>query len=399
MILPILRLKSGREESVARGHPWIFSGALRAPLPKLDAGTLVEIQDGDGSFLARGYYHPGTDIAVRVLTRRSDRGIDTELFVERIRAALALRAPLANTDTNAYRLVNAEGDFLPGLIVDRYDDILVLQVSTAGMEQLIDQVIEALRTVVQPAGILLRNDVSVRTREGLEREHPRIAWGEVPPLVPIRENGMRFDVDVWRGQKTGFFLDQRDKRQALRRYARGKTVLNTFSYTGGFGIAAMLAGATLVTNVDQSGPVIAQAREQMRLNEIDPDVHEFLVGDAFAYLERWVEEQRTFDIVILDPPAFAKSIKDRGQAMRAYRRLNTLGLQVLSPGGMLVTCSCSGSITLEEFRIVVGEAGERANRPVQTAETFEHGLDHPVLLAMPESRYLKALFCRAEALR
>ncbi|HKD77465.1 MAG TPA: class I SAM-dependent rRNA methyltransferase, partial [Ktedonobacterales bacterium] len=351
MTLPVLQLKAHRDETVLRGHPWIFSGALRQPIPNLPSGELVDIQDNSGAFVARGYYHPQTDIAVRVLTRDADEEIDTAFLAVRIRRALALREPLVQSGaTDAYRLINAEGDFLPGVIVDRYGDVLVAQISTAGMERLTPQLIDALREVVDPAGILLRNDVSVRQREGMEREHPRVAWGEVPPLVTIREHGMRFEVDVWGGQKTGFFLDQRDKRQSLRKYVAGKTVLNAFSYTGSFGVAAALAGATTVTNVEQSGPVVAQARHQMELNGVDPAAHEFAVGDAFAYLERWGEEQRQFDIVILDPPAFAKSVGARTQAVRAYRRLNVLGLNVLRPGGLLVTCSCSGSITLEEFR-------------------------------------------------
>ena len=395
MTLPILRLKPHRDETILRGHPWIFSGGLRPPLPMLTAGALVDIHDHADAFVARGYYNPQTDIAVRILTRDPREEINTAFLAARVRQALALRAPLLRDGrTDAYRLINAEGDFLPGLIVDRYRDILVAQVSTAGMEELTPLMVAALSEVIAPAGILLRNDVHVRQREGLERDHPKVAFGDVPEFVEIQENGMRFLVDVWGGQKTGFFLDQREKRQALRNYVAGKTVLNTFSYTGGFGVAAALAGATAVTSVDQSGPVITQARRHMELNGFDPDAHEFFVGDAFTHLERWIVEKRRFDVVILDPPAFAKNAGARTQAMRAYRRLNMLGLNVLKPGGMLITCSCSGAITLEEFRIIVSEAGQRTGHTLQAMETFEHGPDHPVLLAMPESRYLKVLFCR-----
>lgn len=392
---PQMTLKPHRDETILRGHPWIFSGGLRLPIPVLAAGTIVDVFDIEHHFVARGYYNPQTDIAIRILTRQIDETIDLDFFRRRIRDALAIREPLTqDTHTTAYRLVNAEGDQLPGAIVDRYGDVLVIQISTAGMEQLTPLLIEALHTEIPLQGILLRNDVTVRTREGMERERPVVAWGDVPPIVEIIENGMRFQIDVYTGQKTGFFLDQRDKRRTLQRYAKGKTVLNTFSYTGGFGIAALQAGAVHITNVDQSGPVIAQAREQMTLNGFDPDAHEFGVGDAFAMLERWAAEDRRFDIVILDPPAFAKNINSRTQAMRAYRRLNMLGMQVLQPGGLLVTCSCSGPITLEEFRIIISESGQRTGRVVRTAESFEHGLDHPVLLAMPEARYLKVLFCR-----
>ena len=280
------------------------------------------------------------------------------------------------------------------MIVDRYDDALVVQISTAGMEALTPELIAALREVVQPTGILLRNDVSSRLREGLERERSRLAWGEVPPLVEMLENGMRFTVDVWTGQKTGFFLDQRDKRRALQKYTAGKTVLNTFSYTGAFSIAAALTGATAVTSVDQSGPVVAHAKTQFTLNGLDADAHTFLVGDAFDHLEKWAAADEQFDCVILDPPAFAKSLQARPQALRAYKRLNMLGVRVLRPGGLLVTCSCSGTVAFDEFRTLVMEAAQRVNRVVQTAETFQHGLDHPILLAMPEGGYLKVLFCR-----
>jgi 23S rRNA (cytosine1962-C5)-methyltransferase len=393
--LPQLQLKAHRDEAILRGHPWIFSRALRDPKPVLAPGALVDVQDAAGRFLARGYYHPETDIAVRILTRDPAESIDAAFLARRVQRAFALREPLTHdSQTTAYRVVNAEGDFLPGLIVDRYDDVLVAQISTAGMEALTDDLITALRDVLRPTGIVLRNDVSARQREGLAREGSRLAFGEAPPLVAIRENGMRFTVDVWTGQKTGFFLDQRDKRQALRKYVANKTVLNTFSYTGAFGVAAALAGATTITSVDQSGPVVAHAKTQFALNGLDPEAHTFLVGDAFHYLEQWAEAGEQFDCVILDPPAFAKSLQARPQAMRAYKRLNALGIRVLKPGGLLVTCSCSGTVSLEEFRGVLLEAAQRENRVLQSAETFSHGLDHPVLLAMPEGGYLKVLFCR-----
>ena len=393
---PIFHLKSHRDEALLRGHPWIFSRALRDAKTDLIPGTIVDVHDATDHFVARGYYNPQTDIAVRILTRDANKEIDAAFMAARVQRALRLREPLAReTHTNAYRLINAEGDFLPGAIVDRYDDVLVAQISTAGMELLTDDLVTALREVVQPMGIVLRNDVAARAREGLERERTRLAWGEAPPLVAIRENDLRYTVDVWTGQKTGFFLDQRDKRHALAKYVAGRTVLNTFSYTGAFGIVAAAAGATHVTSVDQSGPVVAHAKVQFALNDLDPEAHEFLVGDAFAYLEKWVEAGQRFDVVILDPPAFAKTLGAKPQALRAYRRLNALGLRCLNPGGLLVTCSCSGAVTMDEFVGVLNEAAQREGRTLQSAETFTHGLDHPNLLAMPESGYLKVLFCRA----
>lgn len=396
MNYPIFHLKSHRDEALLRGHPWIFSRALRDPQTDLTPGTIVDIHDATDRFVARGYYNPQTDIAVRILTRDAGEVIDAAFMADRVRRALRLRDPfLRETHTNAYRLINAEGDFLPGAIVDRYGDVLVAQISTAGMELLTDDLVTALREVVNPTGIVLRNDVAARAREGLERERTRLAWGDTPPLVEIRENDLRYTVEVWTGQKTGFFLDQRDKRRALGKYVAGKTVLNTFSYTGAFGVVAAAAGATHVTSVDQSGPVVAHARTQFALNGLDPDAHEFLVGDAFAQLDKWVEAGQRFDVVILDPPAFAKTLSAKPQALRAYRRLNALGLHCLNPGGLLVTCSCSGTVTMDEFVGVINEAAQREGRVIQTAETFTHGLDHPNLLAMQESGYLKVLFCRA----
>ncbi len=394
--LPVLHLKAHRDEAPLRGHLWIFSRALRQPVPALAPGSLVDVHSMDDQFVARGYYHPETDIAVRILTRDPAEKIDADFFRRRVQHALALRDPLlADPFTNAYRLINAEGDLLPGAIVDNYADVLVMQISTAGMERLLPDLVAALDDAVHPKGILLRNDVSVRQREGLEREPPRLLQGEAAPTIEIMEHGTRFLVDAWGGQKTGFFLDQRDKRQALRLFAPGKTVLNAFSYTGAFGVIAAQAGASRITSVDQSGPVMAQAREHFILNGLDPDPHEFLAGDAFARLEGWVAEGRRFDIVILDPPAFAKTFQARPQAMRAYRRLNGLGLEVLEPGGLLVTSSCSGPISWEDFEGSLIEAAQRTGRTLQSIEIFRHGMDHPVLLAMPESSYLKAYFCRA----
>lgn len=395
MNLPVLHLKAHRDEPTRRGHPWVFSGALRLPVPALAPGSLVDLADAGGGFLARGYYHPQTDIAVRILTRDPSETIDAPFFARRIRAALALRAPLADDpELDAYRVLNAEGDLLPGVIVDRYADVLAAQISTAGMERLTPELLAALDDVLRPAAIVLRNDIAVRAREGLERERGRVAAGSLPPEVVIREHGLRFAVDVLAGQKTGFFLDQRDKRQALRKYVAGKTVLNAFSYTGAFGVAALAAGAAKVASVDQSGPVIAQARDHFARNGFDPDAHEFAVGDAFAFLDQAIAAGRQYDVVILDPPAFAKTQQARPQAVRAYRRLNALGWRALAPGGLLVTCSCSGTVTLDEFRAVVADAAALAGIQARTAETFTHGLDHPVLLAMPEGGYLKVLLCR-----
>lgn len=392
---PTASLKPRREEILQSGHLWLFSGALQQSPYWIEPGGLVDVKSSTGQFVARGYYNPQTDIAIRVLTREVDEAIDLDFFRRRVRSAAELRQVFDPDNTNAYRLINAEGDGLPGLVVDRYAEILVVQVHTFGMERLRPLVVDALIEETGARGILLRNDGQARRREGLEVEEPLVAAGAVPTQVAVRENGVLFVVDPWQGQKTGFFLDQRDKREALRKYARAKRVLNCFSYTGGFSVYAALASSeTRVTSVDISAPAIEAAREHFVMNGVDPNRHEFHIADVFEYLEQAQSEGEQFDVVVLDPPAFAKTQGTRAQALKAYRRLNTLGMQVLRPGGILLTCSCSGVIGMDDLLGAVSQSAQRLQRAVQLLETFTHGVDHPIHLAMPETAYLKAVFCR-----
>ena len=392
---PTASLKPRREEILQSGHLWLFSGALQQPPYWIEPGGLVDVKSSTGQFIARGYYNPQTDIAIRVLTREVDEAIDLDFFRRRVCSAAELRQVFDPDNTNAYRLINAEGDGLPGLVVDRYAEILVVQVHTFGMERLRPLVVDALIEETGARGILLRNDGQARRREGLEVEEPLVAAGAVPTQVAVRENGVLFVVDPWQGQKTGFFLDQRDKREALRKYARAKRVLNCFSYTGGFSVyAAQASSETRVTSVDISAPAIEAAREHFVMNGVDPNRHEFHIAGVFEYLEQAQSEGEQFDVVVLDPPAFAKTQGTRAQALKAYRRLNTLGMQVLRPGGILLTCSCSGVIGLDDLLGAVSQSAQRLQRTVQLLETFTHGVDHPIHLAMPETAYLKAVFCR-----
>jgi 23S rRNA (cytosine1962-C5)-methyltransferase len=244
-------------------------------------------------------------------------------------------------------------------------------------------------------GLLLRNESQSRRREGLEVGEPVLAAGEVPRQVVVRENGVRFLIDPWLGQKTGFFLDQRDKRAALTKYARGKHVLNCFSYTGGFSVYAALASEwSRVTSIDVSAPAIEAARQHFSLNGLDPLAHTFIVADVFEYLEQVQLDGEQFDVVVLDPPAFAKTQAARSQALKAYRRLNMLAMQVLRPGGILLSCSCSGVIGMDDLLGTLSQVAQRLSRPVQVLESYMHGVDHPINLVMPETAYLKALFCR-----
>jgi len=388
-------LKPHREESLLNGHLWIFSGALQQPPHWIEPGGLVDVKSATGQFVARGYYNPHTDIAIRILTHDAGEAIDEAFLRRRIRGAVALRQIFDPDQTNMYRLIHAEGDGLPGLVVDRFADILVAQIHTAGMERLRPLLLDALMEETGVQGLLLRNDSQSRRREGLEIEEPAVAAGEVPAQVAVRENGVQFLVDPWQGQKTGFFIDQRDKREALRKYARDKRVLNCFSYTGGFSVyAALSSNKTSVTSVDISAPAIDAARQHFILNGLDPNAHQFLIADVFDYLEQAHRDEEQFDVVVLDPPAFAKTQSARTQALKAYRRLNMLAMQVLRPGGILLSCSCSGVVGMDDLLGVLSQVAQRLHRSVQLLETYTHGVDHPINLAMPETSYLKAVFCR-----
>jgi len=387
-------LKPHKEESLAGGHAWIFSGALQQPPHWIEAGGLVDIKSARGQFVARGYYNPQTDIAIRILTRDPEEAIDAEFIRKRVHRAVALRQVFDPKQTNAYRLIHSEGDGLPGLVVDRFADILVMQIHTLGIERLGPALVDALMQETNANGILLRNEGMSRRREGLEVEEPIVIAGEVPQQVVIRENGVQFLVDPWQGQKTGFFLDQRDKRESLRKYVHGRRILNCFSYTGGFSVYAALAGASKVTSVDISAPAIEVSRANFSQNGLNPDNYEFHITDVFDYLEEAVKQEKQFDVVILDPPAFAKTQSSRNNALKAYRRLNTLGMQVLRPGGILLTCSCSGVVGMDDLLGVISLSTQRFQRPVQLLESYTHGVDHPINLAMPETAYLKAVFCR-----
>lgn len=394
---PTASLKPYREEPLTKGHLWVFSGSLQQPPYWIEAGALADIKSAKGQFVARGYYNPYTDIAIRILTFDKEEAIDVEFFRKRIRRALERRDDLATMQTTAYRLINAEGDGLPGLIVDRYADILVMQIHTLGMERLRDLVIEALLQEIEVHGILLRNDVQIRRREGLELEEAEVVAGEVPAHITIQENGISFIVDPWHGQKTGFFLDQRDKRAALRKYAAGKHALNCFSYTGGFSVyAAMSSEETRVTSVDISASAMDLAVQQFKLNGLVPEQHEFLIADVFEYLEVAYEGGERFDIVVLDPPAFAKTQHAKKQALQAYQRLNQLGLRVLRPGGILLSCSCTSVVSMRDLREALMQDVQLLHRQVQILDSYTHGIDHPVNPVMPETAYLKAIFCRVK---
>jgi 23S rRNA (cytosine1962-C5)-methyltransferase len=383
-------LKRGREKPVLNHHPWIFSGAVQRIEGETEGGDLVRVVDSRGGYLGTGYLNRRSQIVVRLLTWNPDVEIDDGFWFERLRRAVNARQRVAGT--NALRLVYAEADHLPGLIVDRYGDWLIVQCLTLGMDRRRDLMAGLLAQLLEPAGIYARDDADVRLQEGLPLESGPL-WGKEPPdRIEVVEHGHRFLVDVRAGHKTGFYLDQRDNRLRASTYCTGADVLNGFAYTGGFGVYAAGADAQVVVNVDSSEQALALAGENLALNGYPSQ--EMVLGDVFQVLRDYREGGRTFDVVILDPPKFATSQAQVMDATRGYKDINMLALQLLRPGGMLITFSCSGRVSADLFQKVVFGASVDAGRDAQIVQRLFQGPDHPVLLTFPESAYLKGFICR-----
>ncbi|MBN1312168.1 MAG: class I SAM-dependent rRNA methyltransferase [Anaerolineae bacterium] len=390
----IVTLKHGREKPLRQRHPWVFSGAIDKA--DADPGTLVVVRSQAGEFLAQGYYNPRSQIVVRALSWREDDVIDASWWRARLQAAIDARAGLATYESLvAYRLVYAESDGLPGLIVDRYGDYLVIQSLTLGIEAVKPMLIELLVDLVQPKGIIERSDVDVRKKEGLE-DITGLVWGEPPPEpFIIREYGLQYPVDLPAGHKTGFYLDQRENRRwLLGQSLEGQEVLNAFSYTGSFSACAALRGARQIVNVDSSQAALDAARDMMALNDLDQVPAEYVAADVFEQLRVYREEGRTFDLIILDPPKFAHSSRDIERAARGYKDINLLAFRLLRPGGLLLTFSCSGLVRPDLFQKIVFAASIDVYRQAQIIGWLGQGSDHPVLLTFPEGQYLKGLVCR-----
>ncbi len=385
-----LEIKKNRVGPVLGFHPWVFSRAITEIPEGLEEGEPVRLVDPEGKYLASGYFNSYSQIAVRIWGYRDGESVDMEFFRHRFKRAQALRQRYAGLeDTDAYRLVNGEGDLLPGLIVDRYADWLVVQFHTQGIERWKNEITAALLETFGPVGIPERSD-SARRGRGQGASGP--LHGALPGKVEIREHGLRYIVDLEEGQKTGFFLDQRDKRLALRRYVRGERVLNAFSYSGGFTVSALAAGAEHVVSVDSSASAMALARENVALNGFSEDLCGFVESDVKHYLRNYKAEP--FGVIVLDPPAFIKDRRKKAVGLRGYRAVNEAALRVLAPGGILVSCSCSAHLSMEEFRYMLSEAGGLAGRRLQVLETFGHGIDHPVGVAFTEGDYLKCVVLR-----
>jgi 23S rRNA (cytosine1962-C5)-methyltransferase len=395
MMYPQLPLRPGRDYTLRHGHPWVFSGAFQAIPRDIPPGAVVDVLDAERNWLARGHLNPANSLAFRALTWDEREEIDAAFYTRRCARAAALRA-LLPTDVTAYRLIHAEADGVPGLIVDRYGRWLVAQCHTAGVERDRALILEALASAIQPDGVLTRDDVTARGREGLTVGGAAVAYGAVPETIEIREGAVRYLVDPYHGQKTGFFLDQREKRARISELAPHATsLLNCFSYSGGFGLAGLAGNPVLRTiNVDSSAPALELARRNYALNGHDPAAHGFVDSDVTRYLRQAGDSGATFDIVVLDPPAFAKSLGAKEKALRAYERLNTLGAQAVAPCGLLLTCSCSGGVDAAEFEAAVRVALARAGRMAQIITSFGPSLDHPTPPGFVEDRYLKALLLR-----
>ena len=384
-----LYLKFGRERPVHNGHPWIFSGAVESVEDDAEAVGVADVFDCKKNWLARGLYNPKSQIRVRLLTWQEET-IDRDFFARRIAQAFTLRRDFLSTTTNAYRLINGEGDFLPGLIVDRYADFLVCQFFTAGLELFKDDIVAALSALESVHGIFEKSEGRVRDEEGLGHCVGVLAGPEPPDMIPIEENGFKFLVDVRRGQKTGFFLDQRDSRAFLATVARGRTVLDCFSYSGAFSLYALGGGAKEVITLDSSRPALELAEKILALNGF-PDGGELLKGDAFAYLK---ECGRTFDVIVLDPPSLAHKRSDVTAAAGGYKFLNLHALKHLNPGGLLLTFSCSQHLSIDLFQKIVFGAAVDAGRKVSVLRRLGQAIDHPVSLHHPEVEYLKGLVLR-----
>ena len=370
-----LTLKRGKERVAAHRHPWIFAGAVHTERGPEDA-PIGDLVDGEGKRIASGFYSRSSQIRLRALTFGDD-AVTPELIASRVREAIARRRWIFDETTNAARLVHAEGDDLSSIVIDRFADVLVVEITNRGAEHFKPVLVETLQQELAPRAIYFKNDLAARKLEGLTMEN------EIAPQTTILESGLKFHVDPAEGQKTGFFLDQRENRRLARTLASGRRVLNLFSYSGAFGIYAAAGGATSFTDVDVSARAIDTARENAALNGFEG---EHLVADAFQYVRT---RHDPFDLIICDPPAFAKSRGEVDRAARGYKDVNLFAMRLVTPGGLMMTFSCSGHMSLDLFQKVIYAAALDAGRRVSFVRRLTAGPDHPVSLYCPEGEYLK----------
>ncbi|MBE9516167.1 MAG: class I SAM-dependent rRNA methyltransferase [Proteobacteria bacterium] len=388
-----LKLKKREERRIRAGHSWIFSNEIdtkETPLKGLTAGEVVNIEGANGQSLGSAYVNPASLISARLFSRKSNTQLNQALLSKRIQQALALREQLYPTPH--YRLVYGDSDFLPGLVIDRFNDVFVVQSTTAGIDKVLEDIKAVLVELFEPDAIILRNDSGARDLEQLER-YTKVIHGDMPDELEVEEFGLRFRIATTDSQKTGWFYDQQDNRRRLNRYVTGKRVLDVFSYAGGWGIHAAHYGAKEVVCVDASQSALDAVEHNAKLNKVDSFVST-IKGDAFDVLKHLRNKEEKFDVVILDPPAFIKRKKDIESGTLAYERLNKAGLQLLNDGGILVSCSCSHHLGADKLQRAILKAAQRTQLQLQILETGEQGPDHPVHPAIPETRYLKGFYCR-----
>jgi 23S rRNA (cytosine1962-C5)-methyltransferase len=393
--MSVVKLKKGRDKSFNRKHPWIFSGAVDSVSNVNQNGETVKIISGDGKILGSGSYSLHSQISVRVLSFNPDEVIDKNFFQQRIENAAQFRKQiLDNESSNAFRIINAESDLLPGVIVDKYSDFLVCQFLSAGAEFWKKDIVEILINKFNPKGIFERSDVIVREKEGLQQSKG-ILYGNAPEgLIEIIENGNKFLVDIINGHKTGFYLDQRDNRKLLEKFSAGNEILNCFSFTGGFSVYALTAGASKVINIDSSEEALVLAEKNFSLNGIDASKYENVNVDVFKYLRKLRDADKQFDVIILDPPKFAESVSQVEKASRGYKDINLLALKLLRKNGTLFTFSCSGHIVADLFNKIIADAGADSGREVHILKYLTQSPDHTMLTSFPEGLYLKGIVCK-----
>lgn len=389
-----IRLKKGEDRRIRTGHPWIFSNEINTretPLKSFKSGEEVLVLAHDGTPLGVGYINPHSLITVRLYSEHREVKLNHAFFLAKLKAALQLRERLFTKPY--YRLVFSEADGLPGLVVDRFDEHLVVQINTAGMDAHTETIKTALTTLLTNTNsVLLRNDSAIREQEGLKR-FVKPLLGEPPQLVDLIENDVHFRAPLISGQKTGWFYDHRNNRARLKSYVINQTVLDVFSYLGGFGVQAASFGATHVDCIDASAAATAMIEENARLNGVADKVTT-ICDDAFDALKNLLQQGKQYEVIILDPPAFVKRSKDKEAGMIAYQRINEAAIKLLAPNGILVSCSCSMHVDMETLTAIIQRAARRANASMQLIERGHQGTDHPIHLAIPETDYLKAIFLR-----
>jgi len=396
-IAGVLRLKPGRDKSLRERHPWVFSGAIAALEGTLQSGDTVDIVRDDGAFVARAAYSPSSQIRARVWTFDEREGIDAAFFARRVARAVEARKPMLDARHTGCRLIHGESDGLPGVVADRYGTTIVLQISSAAGERWREPLVAALTAATGAGCVYERSDADVRTLEGLSARSG-LAFGALPDDVLLIEDGLAYGVDIVAGQKTGFYLDQRDSRAKVRALAAGREMLNVFCYTGGFTLAALAGGCTRVVSIDSSADALALARENLARNPaLDALRAEWMDADAFAALRTLRDKAAAFDFIVLDPPKFAPTAAHAERASRAYKDVNLLALKLLRPGGLLATFSCSGGIDAALFRKIVAGAAQDAGADAAVIGRFGASPDHPIALAFPEGEYLKGLLIRKSA--